>query len=214
MMGHRARGEPQRAAASGDVGISDEDVLAPLASLAEPGTELVEISDMARYHDLFAMVEGIVLQCWEAYPELTDAHVLAAFGDLARTFDGHEANTLAGQVAMGVKAILIHRRRSGQRVYSLGEVASCVLRLAHIAREHESWDGVGYLKWVRTFFEGRMPRTSEELARYLIENEIAPEHRARALEMYEAEHGGLPSGNRRRARPRGRRPRSGAGARP
>jgi len=43
--------------------------------------------------------------------------------------------------------------------------------LTKIAKEHQSSDGIGYLKWIKTFFEGRMPETEKEIIEYISINE-------------------------------------------
>jgi hypothetical protein len=162
-------------------GPSDEELAAPLSSLADPDRGPVEVGDMAEYPDLFAVLEGTALNFWKAHPEATDELVLDSFNELLGSFDRCREGSLAWEVSRRVKGLLIARAREGKRRYSVGEMNSCLRALIDLAVVHESWDGIGYLKWVRTCLEGRMPRTQAEIASYILQHETDPRVRAQAF---------------------------------
>ena len=65
----------------------------------------------------------------------------------------------------------IIRTREKQGKYTYGEIISCISYLIKIAHEHKSSDGVGYLKWVKTFFDGDMPLTVDDIVDHIFQNE-------------------------------------------
>jgi hypothetical protein len=79
---------------------------------------------------------------------------------------------LASEISTNVKMCLWFRNHEKQRKYSVGEVHSCLSMLVSIAKDHNSPDGVGYLKWVKTFFAGKMPTNIVDILDYLFQNEV------------------------------------------
>ncbi len=154
------------------VDISDEDVKVPVKALVIDDKKRVKIRNMADYADIFFAVEKTTYHCWLLNPKITDRDVISAFNSLIRDFDNQEAGTLAWEISTCVKAFLILRKRKKQRDYTLGEIFSCIAFLIKLAKQHQSSSGVGYLTWIRTFFEGRLPETREENLLYILLNEL------------------------------------------
>ena len=152
--------------------LSEEDVMVPLDTLVLNRRTPVNIWDMARYSDVFGAIETTVLQVWQDTPKLRDRDVLAAYTLLLKDFDHQPESSLASEVAKSVKASLIFRARDKEKQYTYGEVLSCVSKLVRIAKDHHSPDGRGYLKWVRTFFEGNMPTNLNDILDYMFKNEM------------------------------------------
>ncbi|MDI6902318.1 MAG: hypothetical protein QMC77_01110 [Methanocellales archaeon] len=131
----------------------------------------MKIKDMADYYDVFFAVENTTFLYWSSHPDMNDRDVIDAFNSLIRDFNNQKEGSLASEISKGVKAILILRKRNKNRDYTFGEIISCILLLIKLANEHESSDGMGYLKWIKAFFEGRMPKTEEEIMEYILQNE-------------------------------------------
>lgn len=53
------------------------------------------------------------------------------------------------------------------RSYTYGEIISCVRLLIKLVKQHRSPSGIGYLQWIKTFYEGNMPKTDEEMRDYI-----------------------------------------------
>ncbi|MDO9536726.1 MAG: hypothetical protein Q7J68_00215 [Thermoplasmata archaeon] len=151
--------------------ITEDDVKAPLGELTINNKAGVRILDMEDYLDVFFSIERTVMEYWESHPNITDRDVQSTFDSLLRNFDNQKEDTLASEISKGVKAMLILGRRTGNEDYTIGEIFSCIRFLKGIAKNHKSPDGIGYLKWTRAFFEGRMPETPEEIAKYIFEEE-------------------------------------------
>lgn len=151
--------------------ISDADVCRPLAELVKPDAGLVDARDMGRYADVFFALEHTVLLLWKSDQRLRDSDVNEAFRSLRNDFDNSEEGSVADELARSVKAMLISRRMKRKGEYTRGEIISCVKLLEGIAKEHENSQGDGYLRWVKTFFEGKLPATQKEIADYITKNE-------------------------------------------
>lgn len=155
------------------IDVSDADVEVPLSGLVRQGRGRgkVNIKNMGRHKDVFCAMEGTILCIWEDYPQLRDEDVISAFDELLHRFDGHAEGTIEGELERGVKAVLVSRKRRGLKSYTLDEVLSCVSLLTEIAYTHNSPSGVGYLQWIKIFFEGRLPRTKREVKDYILKYE-------------------------------------------
>lgn len=155
----------------GEGGISEAEVCLPLAEFVEPDDKPADVHDMGKYSDVFFSIEYVVLSLWKSNPKMKDKEVIKALRILQENFDNHEGGSVADELAKSVKAMLVMRRKKGKRRYTKGEIISCVALLEGIAKEHENSKGDGYLRWVRTFFEGKLPETEEEMFEYAVENE-------------------------------------------
>ena len=155
-----------------EIEITDEDIRVPIAELVVNDNKRVKISDMADYCDVFFAIENTVYSYWESNADLADNDVIRIFVNLLRDLDRQKEGTLESEISMGIKAILTWRNIKGMRPYTAGEIASCISFLLKIAKNHKSPDGRGYLKWIKTFFEGRMPKTVEEQIEYTLKNEM------------------------------------------
>lgn len=155
------------------IDVSDADVEVPLSGLVRQGRGRgrVSIKNMGRHKDVFYALECTILCIWEDDPQLRDEDMISAFDELLHHFDGHAEGTIAGELERGVKAILVSRKHRGLQAYTLDEVLSCVSLLREIADTHNSPSGVGYLQWIKTFFEGRLPRTKREIKDYILKYE-------------------------------------------
>jgi len=151
--------------------ITEADVNRPLAELVESSREKVVIEDMGDYYDIFFSIEYIVLNFWEKKPALKDKTVLSAYHKLKKDFDGQKKGSLADEISKSVKAMLVHNKIEGERSYTYEEIISCVKYLIKLVNQHRSPSGIGYLQWIKTFFEGNMPITDTELFDYIEEYE-------------------------------------------
>ncbi|MFQ5974778.1 MAG: hypothetical protein ACE5J5_00485 [Candidatus Hydrothermarchaeales archaeon] len=142
-----------------------------IAKLVINDKKQVKINDMADYYDLFFAIENTTMLYWESHTDMTDKDVINAFNRLLRDFDNQKERTLASEISKGIKAILILRKNDKKGDYTFGEIVSCIILLMKIAKEHQSSDGIGYLKWIKAFFERRMPLTEEEIIEYIFQNE-------------------------------------------
>ncbi len=152
--------------------ITEEDVRVPLGILVIDKHTTVNIFDMADYYDVFAAIEGTVLAFWGQERKIRDTDVLFAFTSLLKDFDHQPEGSLASEIAKCVKAILLSRKQEKLKDYTYGEITSCLSKLITIAKDHRSPDGIGYLKWVKTFFEGNMPMDKESILEYLFTNDL------------------------------------------
>lgn len=153
--------------------ITEEDVKVPINELVVGNKKQVNIADMADYADIFFAIENTVLHYWSNINhDINDQDVLKAYTKLLKDFDNQKEETLASEISKSVKGLLIIRKREKQREYTYGEIISCVLYLRKIAHEHKSSNGVGYLKWVKAFFDGDMPLTVDGIAEYIFQNEL------------------------------------------
>lgn len=155
------------------IDVTDADVEVPLSELVRQGRgrRRVSIKNMGRHKDIFYALECTILCIWEDYPRLRDEDVISAFDELLHDFDGHAEGTTAGELERGVKGVLVSRKRQGLKSYTLDEVLLCVSLLREIADMHNSPSGVGYLQWIKTFFEGGLPRTKREIRDYILKYE-------------------------------------------
>jgi len=151
---------------------TEEDVRVPLSILVINKKTPVKIRDMANHSDIFFSIENTVFQVWLENPSLGDQDVLQAYTVLLKDFDYQPDDTLASEIAKSVKAILIFRKQDKQRNYTYGEITSCLSLLISIAKEHKSCDGKGYLKWIKTFFDGKMPTDVKDIIDYICQNEL------------------------------------------
>lgn len=152
--------------------VTRDEVKMPLKELVTPNRSRVKIKDMADYSDIFYGAESVVLHFFKNFPELKDQDIIASYNALLHDFDSQEEGTLADEIGKSIKAQLIFRKRRKERPYSWGEIESCLFLLKKLAFQHKSSDGIGYLKWVRTFFEGKLPETPEEHLKYILEHEV------------------------------------------
>jgi len=151
--------------------VTEADVNRPLAELVESSREKVVIADMGDYYDIFFSIEYIVLNFWEKKPALKDKTVLSAYHKLKKDFDGQKKGSLADEISKSVKAMLVHNKIEGERSYTYEEIISCVKYLIKLVNQHRSPSGIGYLQWIKTFFEGNMPKTDTEMFDYIEEYE-------------------------------------------
>lgn len=164
---HKSRGEKED-----EDDITEEDVSVPLHTLVVDKRIAVNIWNMADYADVFAAIEGTVLAFWDEERNIQDKDVLSAYTILLKDFDHQPEGSLASEVAKCVKAILLSRKQEKLKDYTYGEITSCLSKLITIARDHRSPDGIGYLKWVKTFFEGNMPMDMDAIIGYIFKNEM------------------------------------------
>ena len=151
--------------------IREADINRPLAELVESSREKVVIEDMGNYYDIFFSIEYIVLNFWQKKPALRDKTVLSAYHKLKKDFDGQKKGSLADEISKSVKAMLVHNKIEGERGYTYEEIISCVKYLIKLVNQHRSPSGIGYLQWIKTFFEGNMPKTDTEMFDYIEEYE-------------------------------------------
>jgi hypothetical protein len=152
--------------------ITEEDVKVPLHTLVIDRRTRVNIGNMADYSDVFAAIEGTVLAFWQEATRIRDKDVLSAYTALLKDFDHQPEGSLASEIAKCVKANLLSRRQEKLKDYTYGEITSCLTKLITIAKDHRSPDGIGYLKWVKTFFEGDMPMDIGSILEYMFTNEM------------------------------------------
>lgn len=152
--------------------INEEDVKFPISMLVLGSKKPVEIIDMADYADIFFAIENTVLHfVSESDTNVIDQDVLKAYNYLLKDFDNHKEDTLESEISKSIKAFLIMRKKNGERGYTYGEIISCVKFLIKIANDHKSPDGLGYIRWVKTFLEGNMPKSIDEIVEYIFQNE-------------------------------------------
>ena len=151
--------------------ITEADVNRPLAELVEKSREKVVIKDMGDYHEIFVSIEYIVLNFWQKKPSLNDKTVLSAYNKLKKDFDGQKKGSLADEISKSVKAMLVLNKVEGENSYTYGEIISCVKYLIKLVKQHRSPSRIGYLQWIKTFFEGNMPLTDTEISDYIDEYE-------------------------------------------
>ncbi|KYK32852.1 MAG: hypothetical protein AYK22_01650 [Thermoplasmatales archaeon SG8-52-3] len=153
--------------------LTEEDVKVPIRKLVLSSKKPVKIRNMEDYADIFFSIENTVFYNWSEFDSvLNDQDVLNAYNQLLEDFDNQKENSLSSEISKSVKAFLLMRKKEGMKDYTYGEIASCVSYIIEIANNHKSPDGLGYLKWIRTFFEGNMPKNIDEIAKYMFENEI------------------------------------------
>ena len=151
--------------------ITEADVNRPLAELVENSRGKVVIEDMGEYCDIFFNIESTVLNFWQEKPALKDKMVLSAYHKLKKDFDGQKKGSLADEISKSVKAVLVFNKIEGERGYTYEEIISCVKYLIKLVNQHRSPSRIGYLQWIKTFFEGNMPITDTEISDYIDEYE-------------------------------------------
>ena len=151
--------------------ITEADVNRPLAELVENSGEKIVIEDMGDYHEIFCSIEYIVLDFWQKKPALKDKTVLSAYHKLKKDFDGQKKGSLADEISKSVKAVLVLNKIEGERSYTYEEIISCIKYLIKLVNQHRSPSRIGYLQWIKTFFEGNMPITDTEISDYIDEYE-------------------------------------------
>ncbi|MBC2699516.1 MAG: hypothetical protein HF976_00620 [ANME-2 cluster archaeon] len=151
--------------------ITEADVNRPLAELVENSKEKVIIEDIAEYSEIFFSIEYIVLNFWQKKPALKDKTVLSAYHKLKKDFDGQKKGSLADEISKSVKALLVLNKIDGERSYTYEEIISCVKYLIKLVNQHRSPSRIGYLQWIKTFFEGNLPQTDKEISDYIDEYE-------------------------------------------
>jgi len=152
--------------------VTEADVYRSLVELVENSREKVVIEDMGDYYEIFFSIESTVLNFWQKKPALKDKTVLSAYHKLKKDFDGQKKGSLADEISKSVKALLVQNKLEGERSYTYGEIISCVKYLIKLVKQHRSPSGIGYLHWIKTFFEGNMPKTDEEILEYILKYEI------------------------------------------
>ena len=146
--------------------IAEADVDQPFENLVGSSKRKVVIDDISDYTDIFYSIESVVLLAWQENPVINDKKVLSAYNKLKKDFDGQKKGSLADEISKSVKAQLVLSGIEGC-TYTHGEIISCVKTLIKIAKNHRSPNGIGYLHWVKTFFEGNMPENSEDILEYI-----------------------------------------------
>ena len=146
---------------------TEANVNRPFAELVESGNEKVLFEDIADYYEIFFSIENTVLNIWQKKPFLKDKTVLSAYNKLKKDFDGQKEGSLADEISKSVKALLVQNKLEGERSYTYGEINSCVKHLIKLVKQHRSPSGIGYLHWIKTFFEGNMPKTEKEIWDYI-----------------------------------------------
>ena len=151
---------------------TEEDVSVPLHTLVVDKRIAVNIWNMVNYADVFASIEGTVLAFWDEKHNIRDKDVLSTDTILLKDFDHQPEGSLVSEVAKCVKAILLSRKQEKLKDYTYAEITSCLTKFITIARDHRSPDGIGYLKWMKTFFEGNMPMDMDSIMGYIFKNEM------------------------------------------
>jgi len=151
--------------------VTEADVNRPLAELVENSREKVVIEDMGDYFEIFFSIESTVLNFWQKKPALKDKTVLSAYHKLKKDFDGQKKGSLAYEISKSVKALLVQNKIEGERSFTYEEIISCVKYLIKLVNQHRSPSRIGYLQWIKTFFEGNMPITETEISDYIDEYE-------------------------------------------
>ncbi len=151
--------------------VTEADVNRPLAELVENSREKVVIEDMGDYFEIFFSIESTVLNFWQKKPALNDKTVLSAYHKLKKDFDGQKKGSLAYEISKSVKALLVFNKIDGERGYTYEEIISCVKYLIKLVNQHRSPSRIGYLQWIKTFFEGNMPITEIDICEYIEEYE-------------------------------------------
>lgn len=147
--------------------ITEADINQPLANLVGSSKAKVVIDDISDYFEIFHSIESVVLFAWQKNPALNDKKVLSAYNKLKKSFDGQKKGSLADDISKSVKGQLVLGRMDGYSMYTHGEILSCIKTLIKIAKNHRSPNGTGYLHWIKTFFEGNMPETPEDIFDYI-----------------------------------------------
>lgn len=142
-----------------------------LAELVKDNKERVDVTAMEKYAEIFFSIEQTILDYWEEHPKLKDKVVLSAFKKLIYDFDSHIETSLAGRISESVKEMLVYMMVKKEKVYTYGEIISCVKLLKKIAKIHKAPHGRGYLYWVRTFLKGSLPQTKKEMREYILKYE-------------------------------------------
>jgi len=143
----------------------------PLEELTEPDRTPVAVTAMEHYAGIYFYIEYPILLYWKKHPHLKDKKVISVFKKLIKNFDHHKGSSLEGIISRAVKAELLRSKVEEGRIYTYGEVISCVRLLKNIAKTHRSSNGRGYLHWVETFFVGKLPETKEEIKEYILKYE-------------------------------------------
>jgi hypothetical protein len=151
--------------------ISDDDMKMPLADLVNSDKRMVIIDDASDYYDVAFAIENSIYRYWKYNPKLNDFDVIRTIDSIYKSFDAQKDNPLGLAITNELKAMLIFRGINSEERYSLGEIRSCISYLRKIVIQHKSPDRIGYLKWIKTFFEGKLPQTEEEIREYIRQNE-------------------------------------------
>lgn len=138
----------------------------PLRELTENDRKAVDVTKMGEYAIIFFNVEHQIVLYWMEHPHLKDRTVIATLKNLTKNFDKHKESSLAWRISRAVKEGLLISEIEG-RVYTYGEVISCLRLLKRIAKIHRAPHGRGYLFWVQTFFAGKIPETQKEIREYI-----------------------------------------------
>ncbi len=144
----------------------------PLLEIVNPSKKMVPIHDMNEYKTIFFSIEKPVFDYWKQNSETTDETIIKNLESLKQGFDNPQ-NELGEQIKRSIKTTILLNK--DKKEYSYGDIMSCIVRLKNLAKHHESFDGIGYLKWLERFFEGTIPQTPEEIEEYIKKEEIGHE---------------------------------------
>jgi tetratricopeptide (TPR) repeat protein len=151
-------------------GFSKEEINQPLINYVAPDKQMTPITDLAEYTEILFPIETTIQNHWENNPELEDKEIIETLTNLKTNFDAPQ-NELGEEIKKTLKmTLLMLQKQNPQRKYSFGEIKSCITQIKNIAKQHESPDKIGYLQWVKLFFEDKLPETKEEIQEY-IQNE-------------------------------------------
>ncbi len=149
--------------------VDGEELDGPIASFVSPEKHMVDVTDMGKYSMVFYPIERTILEFWEKNQSLGDAEVIVALEKFKANFDEPQ-DELGEEICRNVKITLCANNKINKK-FSFGELKSCVTQIKNIAKRHDAPDGIGYLKWVKTFFEGKLPHTEEEIREYILKEE-------------------------------------------
>ncbi len=139
----------------------------PLADLVESSTKKVPIEDIVNYQGILTSIEARILYEWQENPDLNDKEVLSAYNKIKKDFEGHKKGSLAYELSQAMKGQLMLYKIEDDRIYTHGEIISCVRALIKIAKIHKSPSGIGYLHWIKTLYEGNLPKTEKDMLEYI-----------------------------------------------
>ena len=149
--------------------VDDEELDGPIESFVSPEKHMVDVNDMGKYSMIFYPIERTILDYWVENQSLNDEGVISVLEKLKANFD-ETKDELGEKICLNVKIALCASNKVNKK-FSLGELKSCITRLKNIAKRHDAPDGIGYLKWVKTFFEGKLPETEDEIREYILNEE-------------------------------------------
>jgi hypothetical protein len=143
----------------------------PLAELTRNDKKIVDVTNMEEYTGILINIEYPILLYWKEHPHLKDKTVISIYKQLIRNFDNHRKLSLAAMISHLAKRELIRYREEEGKIFTYGEVISCVRLLKKIARIHKAPHGRGYLYWIEAFFKEKMPETEIQIKQYIFKYE-------------------------------------------